>query len=233
MNESLNLYRLQQADGQLTTIQARLSAIQAILENDAELLAARQRQQQAQENLHGAERALRQAEIDAQAQRIKLEQAESSLYSGRIQNPKELRDLQNDAASLKRHLATLEDILLEAMLSVEAAREEQEKAGGQVHAVEGKLISQNASLKSEQEALLRDQRRLQTEREAITQAIQPATLIKYDNLRQQRRGVAVSLVSENACETCGSALTPAQAQSVRISGQIIHCPACGRILYSK
>ena len=53
----------------------------------------------------------------------------------------------------------------------------------------------------------------------------------YENLRKQKRGVAVSLVNDNACEICGTTLTPAQAQATRLSLQIQYCPTCGRILY--
>jgi uncharacterized pyridoxal phosphate-containing UPF0001 family protein len=38
---------------------------------------------------------LKQTEADVEKQRIKIEQTESSLYGGRVQNPKELQDLQN------------------------------------------------------------------------------------------------------------------------------------------
>ena len=43
-------------------------------------------------------------------------------------NPKELTDLQNDSAALRRHHATLDDALLEAMISLEDAESRERQA---------------------------------------------------------------------------------------------------------
>lgn len=232
MSNALTLYRLQQVDSRLDQIQTRLRAIQSTLENDAELRAARQQLEEAQGGLKQAERALKQAELDAQAQRIKLEQAESSLYRGRIQNPKELQDLQNDVASLKRRLRELEDIQLDAMLNIESASETAQKAQVNFNNTQGRVISQNASLNSEQDTLQKERERFNAQRLAVIAGIDAAAISLYDDLRQRHRGVAVAAISESSCEACGSSLTPGYAQSVRISNQIVHCPMCGRILYS-
>ncbi|MCC7511584.1 MAG: hypothetical protein IT296_02925, partial [Anaerolineae bacterium] len=107
MSAALGLYRLQQIDTQMDRARARLEAIRAALDNDAELRAASERLAAAEETRRETERAQRQAEAEAQSQRIKIEQTESSLYSGAVRNPKELQDLQHEAASLKKYLATL------------------------------------------------------------------------------------------------------------------------------
>ncbi len=232
MSIVLNLYRLQQVDSRLDQISTRLAAIQSILENDAELKAARERHEKAQADLHAAERALKNSEAEVASQRIKIEQAESSLYSGRIQNPKELQDLQNDAAALKRHLARLEDVELEAMLALDSARELFETTQKEMNATQGRVITQNASLHAEQNSLQKEAERFHAQRLAVLPAIDSAVLSQYDDLRQQRRGLAVSSISDNACDSCGAMLTPGLAQSVRFSPKIVNCPSCGRILYA-
>lgn len=232
MSNALTLYRLQQVDSRLDQIQSRLQAIQFALENSAELKAAREQLEQAQTGLHEAEHALKRAENDSQDQRVKLEQVEASLYSGRIQNPKELKDLEADAASLKRRLGELEDVQLESMLEIESARERLQKAQEDYNIVHGQVISQNASLQSEQDSLQKERERFHAQRLAAVSGIDAPTLSLYESLRQKRSGVAVATVSENSCESCGASMTPGHAQSVRISNQLVHCPMCGRILYS-
>lgn len=232
MNNALTLYRLQQVDSRLDQIQNRLQAIRFALENSAELKAAREQLEGAQTDLQEKERALKQAEHDSQDQRIKLEQVEASLYSGRIQNPKELKDLETDAASLKRRLAELEDIQLENMLQIESARERVERTQEEHNIVHGQVISQNASLQSEQDSLEKERERFHAQRLAAVSGIDTSTLSLYESLRQKRSGLAVATVSENSCEACGASMPPAHAQSVRISSQLVHCPMCGRILYS-
>jgi len=231
MNQTLSLYRLQQTDSQIGRVQARLQAIQKILEDDEALRQAGTQAEVAEKNRLAAERALRQAEDTVRDQRIKIEQTEASLYSGSVHNPKELQDLQNDVAALKRHFATLEDRQLEAMLACEAAESVCQSAQAALQAVQFQSNEQNQSLGQEQASLQREIAKLEAERQAIANAI-PAQLIEsYNQLRQTRGGVAVAAISDNSCAACGSGLTPAEQQAARSAAQIARCPSCGRILY--
>lgn len=232
MSIALLLYRLQQIDSRLSQVTTRLSALQSMLENNVELRAAQQHLEAAQAAQHDAEKTLKVAEYEATAQRIKLEQVEASLYSGRIQNPKELQDLQNDIASLKRHLGALEDSQLDAMMAVETSNALLDAVQKEFQATQGKIISENATLQSEQITLQKESENLNAQRLAVLPAITADALTLYDALRQKCSGRAVSQVIENSCDTCGSSLTPGLAQSVRTSAQLVRCPMCGRILYS-
>jgi len=232
MSLALPLYRLQQIDTRLKQVVTRLSIIQATLENNAELKAASGKLEESKTAYHRAQTALKNAEFESSNQRIKLEQAEASLYSGRIQSPKELQDLQKDIASIKRNLNTHEDQQLEYMISVEAALKEVEKSQQNFDIVQGKVIGENASLNAELLNLQKDQESLNAQRQAVLPVIDPGSLVLYDSLRQKRSGMAVSMVLENACNTCGASLTPGLAQSVRNSNILVFCPMCGRILYS-
>ncbi len=232
MSLALGIYRLQQVDSRIDQASARLQAIREILENNSALQTARKKLAEAETALREAEKKLRASEAASEAQRIKIEQVESSLYAGRIQNPKELQDLQKDLAALKRHLATLEDAQLESMLVLEAAREAQQLAAKELLRTEAQVISENASLKGEQESLLNSLENLKSERTATLSAIKPELIEKYELLRQRRRGLAVATISENACDACGAGLTPAQAQAVRLAAQLVECPSCGRILFN-
>ncbi len=232
MSASLSLFRLQQVDSQIDKTRNRLEAIRQTLENDEELQRAKTRLAQAETRHQETERTLRQAEAEVQSQHIKIEQSESMLYSGSVQNPKEVQDLQNNVASLKRHLATLEDLQLEAMLTHEEAEHALEAAQAALDIVKARLRDQNHTLAEEQAALNKDQMRLTAERQAILPALKDEARTLYDQLRQSRRGVAVALVNDGTCAACGSTLTPSQQQSVRSSTQITRCPSCGRILYA-
>jgi predicted nucleic acid-binding Zn-ribbon protein len=231
MSQTLSLYRLQQVDSQIDRAQSRLSAIQKILEDDAALRQANEQAKTAETMLQSAETALRQAEVDVKAQKIKIEQNESTLYSGTVHNPKELQDLQNDVAALKRHLSTLEDRLLEAMIAVDEAAAASKKAQLELQAAQNQSAEQNQGLHLEQATLQKEIDKVSTQRLAITSGIPENFLAIYDNLRQQRRGVAVSAISENSCSSCGSSLSAAQIQVARSASQMAYCPSCGRILY--
>jgi len=232
MSAALGLYRLQQVDSQIDQIQARLRTIQQILENDAELRLASDSLATARTSHHEAERLLKLSESEVEKQRIKIEQTEASLYGGRVHNPKELQDLQKDAASLKRHLETLEERQLEAMLAVESAEKDLQIAQTRLDHVQSNLKDQNRDLTGESESLRRDLERLNSERQAVVKDIAAQALNDYEQLRRQKRGIAITSIADQACEACGTTLTASQQQSARSTSQLYHCPTCGRILFA-
>lgn len=231
MSAALGLYRLQQVDSQMDAIRARLKAIRETLENDRELRAATEALS-ATENLHKQASAdLKQSEAEFEKQSIKIEQTESSLYGGNVKSPKELQDLQLEAASLKKHLGTLEERELEAMLRAEEAEKNLDLAKAKLADVQSHLREQNRDLATESEVLNRDLERLESERRAVTGTLDLQALKTYEGLRQHKRGVAVATINEDACSACGTTLTASQQQGVR-STQLFYCSTCGRILYS-
>ncbi len=231
MSQVLNLYRLQQTDTNVDRIQSRLQAIQNKLDSDIELKSAAEKVDALKELYNSTDKTLKQSELDAQNQRIKIEQIETSLYSSKGHSPKELLDLQNDVAALKRHLLVLEDLQLEAMLETETSLDAYNSAQKDLLKTQERSSEQNNILQEEQTALRKEMEKYLFERAAIASQISSDMLRLFEELRLQRRGIAVAIISENSCSACGSSLSPAQMQSSRSSGQVAMCPSCGRILY--
>lgn len=232
MSASLGVFRLQQVDRQVDQARARLDAIRKILEDDVELRSALGLAESAQDEKKQAQRDLHAAENNVQNQLEKIKQAEGSLYGGSVRNPKELQDLQNEVAALKRHLTTLEERQLEAMLRMESAELQLKSAEAQLAGLQTRLGDQHGALLEEKTALSKDLERLQAERQAIVSALAIQALDKYENLRLQRRGTAVAEIHESSCSACGTLLTAALQQNARSTTQMAHCPSCGRILYA-
>ena len=232
MSAALGLYRLQQVDSQIDQIQARLNIIQQTLENDVVLRAAKEGLAAAEAKHKDSERTLALSEAEVEKQHIKLQQTDASLYGGKVHNPKELQDLQKDVSSLKRHLETLEERQLEAMISAEAAEMDLQTAQTDLERVQSNLKEQNKDLTSESEALHKNLERLNSERQAVVTDIAGQALGVYDQLRKQKRGIAITSIADNSCEACGTTLTPSQQQTARSTSQLFHCPTCGRILYA-
>lgn len=232
MSASLGLYRLQLVDSRMDEVRLRLAEIRQILENDEEMLQAKKWVTETESKLRLAEFSLKQAEAEVDRQKVKIEQSEAHLYSGNVKNPKELQDLQNEIASLKRHLVTLEDHQLDAMLEVETAEQANQAALENRGKITSWLAAQNQTLTGEQTVLTKEFERLDTERQAAVSPLGAELLDIYEQLRQQKRGLAIASVSDGACAACGTTLTPAQLQSARSTSQAYHCPTCGRILYA-
>ena len=231
MSQPFKLHRLQQIDTQLDQKRLRLAEIERILADDVELQDATARLQTAEGTLQQAQRVLHRAEAEVQGQRVKIEQNEAALYGGKVRNPKELQDLQNESAALKRFLSVLEDRQLEAMIAVEEAETQHERANSALTDLKARQIEANAALLGEQTALLKDVARLENERTAAMSSIDEADVQLYEQLRLTRRGVAVAFIQDNSCMACGSTLTPGTIQNARSGGTLTRCTFCGRILY--
>jgi predicted nucleic acid-binding Zn-ribbon protein len=231
MSQSFKLYRLQQVDSQLDRANARLREIEIELSKDESLRRAEADAHRAALALQKERQSLRAAEENVREQHLKIEQTEATLYGGKVRNPKELQDLQNEAASLKRYRSVLEDRQLEAMIAVEEAEARQAAAQEKLEQVRQSVAQQHGELNQTKKDLLNEVARLETERQAATSSIPEEDMRLYEQLRKQRRGVAVAKVSDRACSACGSTLSAALLSASRSPNQITRCDTCGRILY--
>ncbi len=231
MNQTLNLFRLQQIDSQIDRIQTNLETIQKSLDDDVEIRQIEELVKETEDRYKSSERVLKQSEQLVEKQHIKIEQTQSDLYGRKSHSPKELQDLQNDVAALKRHLGTLEDAQIEAMIACEEAEAEVKADREKLKAVQDHRSVSEKDLLLEQTTLRNELERYMVERNAVATVVPPTELGQYDQLRQNHRGVAVAVISDSACGACGSSLNRAQIQSARSSGEMSLCPSCGRILY--
>lgn len=231
MSASLGLFRLQQVDRQIDRAKARLDAIQKTLENDQELKSVNAAFENANDKYMHVLHDMKNAEIEVEGLKIKIEQAEASLYGGAIKNPKELQDLQKDIASLKKYHATLEERQLEAMFGTETASAELEKAKTELEIIQARLGSEHKKLFEEQIELIKQMESLVQEREAALAPIDSSLLAAYEDLRKQKRGIAVTEVTDDSCASCGTTLNAALQQNAR-SQKLAYCPSCGRILFA-
>jgi uncharacterized protein len=232
MSASLGLYRLQQVDRQIDHARLKLAGIRQTLENDTELQEALKQLECAQATHHHARHALKNAEDEVEAQKIKIEHAESSLYGGKVQNPKELQDLQKDIISLKKYLVALEERELETMIKTEEVEIDLQSAKTKLELIQARLGDEHKKLIADQSAFTIKLEQLAEEREAALAPIENNMLQIYENLRQQKRGVAVTEVSDKSCASCGATITASLQQNARSQKQLANCPSCGRILYA-
>lgn len=232
MNQAGYLVRLQRVDTKLDQIKTRLAQIDQLLSEDARLVNAKRSAEEAKQAMELARQNLRSMEHFVSEQQIKIEQSNATLYSGLVKNPKELQDLQMELASLRKHLATLEDRQLEAMLALEEAEKEASHSHSNLTLIEAKVIQEKAGLVGERNTLITKQENLEIEREAFLPPITPANLSTYQRIRSQKNGIAVTETEDSACARCGAPVRPAEAQAARIQSQLFFCNSCGRILFA-
>ena len=231
MSQTFKLFRLQQIDSQLDNVQNHLSVIEVKLNDNHVLNRAKTTAEVKEKNLKNKRNSLRLAEENVLNQQIKIEQTEATLYSGKVNNPKELQDLHNESAALKRYLTVLEDRQLEEMIEVEQAEAEFNDASTNLEKIQREDKQLKIELSKEKNKLIQEIDRLDNERNVELKSISTDDVKLYEKLRQKKRSVAVAKVIENTCSACGSTLTTALRQSAQSPGKITYCESRGRILY--
>jgi predicted nucleic acid-binding Zn-ribbon protein len=230
MSRSTILYELQVIDRQLDQNHNRLGEIAAILADDSKIVSAKNQLKSVNVVLEDATKSLREAEKKVRDQRLKIKQTDAKLYGGKIRNPKELQDLQDEYEALKRFLSVLEDRQLECMLDVDDKNDQMVAAQDVLHKSLEKYQRLDNQLTLERFKIEEENQKFELKRISKSEFIPEDDLRIYERLRKQRFGVAISMVNDRACSACGATLTAALAQSARSPSQITYCETCGRIL---
>jgi predicted nucleic acid-binding Zn-ribbon protein len=224
------LYRLQTLDLGIAQRRARLQEIEIVLGQDEAVRGARQRFEAADSALKPWQTRVRDLDLEIKSLAQKIQQTDRSLYSGKITNPKELQDMQEDIASLKRRQSQLEDELLEAMMKSEEGQTAVAEAQRQLNEAQAAWAGSQVDLLDEKQRLEKEVADWQAQRQQAAAAVDLASLSKYEALRPKKRGQAVALLKGDSCVLCGVEQTSRIVQQVRQGTQLIYCESCGRIL---
>lgn len=232
MNQAGYLFRLQRIDTQLDNARNRLAEIDHLLLEDERLRLAQEDAAQKRNFMEKCRQKVRNLEHAVGEVQVKIEISNSSLYSGRVKNPKELQDLEKEIVSLRKHLKTLEDEQLEAMIEFETAEQDFQKAQARLTTVQAQVIQEKAGLAGERDSLNQKVANLDAERMAAIPSILPDILTIYQKIRESKKGTAVTSVEDNACVTCGGEIRMSEAQASRSQSALIYCQSCGRIIFA-
>jgi predicted nucleic acid-binding Zn-ribbon protein len=230
MHPSKQLFQLQTLDLERDGKHRRLKSVIASLNEPEALRNAAATLAAVQEKVAHARTKRRDLELEIQTLEAKIASVEERLYSGRVKNPKELSDLQNDSTSLRRHHGTLDDQLLEAMIGLEDA----ERAEKQAH---DQLASLQAEWQVNQRALMEERSKLEAEIAALAEQrhqqiakIAPDHLARYQQRRHEHAGLAVARVEDGSCGACGVEISDRLLAQVGLSDALSYCGNCDRIL---
>ena len=230
MHPSKQLLQLQTLDLERDTKYRRSKAVIASLVEPEELRVAAEAVSAAQADAASARTRRKDLELEVKTLEAKIASVEERLYSGRVKNPKELTDLQNDSAALRRHRATLDDSLLEAMITLEDAEGHERQAQNQMAQLQSEWQAHQAELTSEREQLEVELASLTEQRNQKIATIASEHVETYKRLRHEHAGLAVGRVEDGMCHACGVEISDRLLVKTRLSENLSFCGNCGRIL---
>ncbi len=226
MSQPHQLYRLQQIDLELQDRKKRLVAVLTAQKEPADLLALREEAARCSQTVQKLRIQQKDWELQMGTVTRKMNQAGERLYSGKVRNPKELDDLQQSVAALKRQEEGLEESLLGVMVSLEEASTAVSAA---LALREQTWVEEVHQLKQEQMSAAMTINELTERRAQHIQQVQADKLADYEQIRRKKGGEAVSRLSQNMCERCRTGIPEAMTRAVNL-GEYRHCPSCDRIL---
>lgn len=231
-NSSFHLYQLQKIDLRIDQINLRIKKTNDLIKDNKTLSAAEEKVNQVKAILHQKTTELNNIEDISKNKQIKIEQTEASLYKGSISNPKELKDLQIEVASLKKSLSLIEENQLLLMAEVESLEANfiSEKDQYAIVLSESEIL--NHQFFQELETHKKENEKLAAERYVAAGQLQPEHISAYEKLRVSKNRIAVTSVEDESCATCGSEISASDIQKARGSVTLSFCPSCGRILYA-
>jgi len=167
-------------------------------------------------------------EIDSMTR--KAEADEKRLYDGSIANVKEMEALQHEISSLKERRSRSEDDLLEQMVR----KDDLEARAGEAAIV---VQQARANLESVGGEAVRELERIEAEladkragREKLVPEFDNELLELYEDLRRQKRGVAVAALVDGVCQACHEKLSAMELDRLKHTDGVKRCEYCRRIV---
>lgn len=231
MSNVRDLYQLQLVDSERDGKRLRLAQVRASLGESDDVGRAREAVLATEQGLEVLRVQYRDLELEISSLNAKLKQNQERLYSGRVRNPKELSNLQEEAAALRRRRSELEDHQLELMIDIEENEAELAERQARLRQIEDTWREGQAALKAEKEQLESDLADLDEEASQRRAQLAAADRALYDDLRSSLGGRGVVLLKRGICQSCGVDVPTGVARSVERSEGLHFCPTCSRLLY--
>ena len=230
MTKAELLLDLQDVDSAIDRLMRRLNEIKAALHETDELIAARSARRTADESVTNQRVQRKELDLVDASLETRIKQADQRLYSGAVKNPKELLDLQNDIASLKKQKNTLDDQLFAAMVALEEAETKLKTCTETLTRVEVEWRASQGDLATELAELEHELAEKTVEQTEARAQLGASDLAQYDQLRRRKGGVAVVEMEGSVCGACGVRVSAHIVQQLSQADHFARCGNCERIL---
>jgi predicted nucleic acid-binding Zn-ribbon protein len=182
---------------------------------------------------------LNQLELNSRARRgseQEIEQLESRIIKSNIKlnnikSNKEYTAALKELADLEKEKTLMEDGLIEIMEQIETL--EQKCVSNKT---KGELLKKNFEIERDEiskelKALDEVLKNLERERADFCKAVDEGLLKRYDILRQNKEGLAISPVVKGICQSCHMGIPPQKFNELIRGDALMSCPYCSRIIY--
>jgi hypothetical protein len=229
MNLGGQLYKLQQIDLEVQEKRQMLNDVENSLEDDKTLVAAKSRLATQEQQLAETRKKQKGVEWELEDLQEKVKQVNHKLYNGKIRNPKELLNVENELRSLKDRTRKKEDEVLELMAQVEEIEDRVKISSKETQNLQQEWQERQETFSHKKTEIEVEIDELEEVRRGLAELIALENLRLYEQLRSTK-GQAVARVERGRCQGCHIALPTSQWQRAK-AGELVQCNNCSRILY--
>ncbi|GAC1443442.1 MAG: C4-type zinc ribbon domain-containing protein [Chloroflexota bacterium] len=230
MTVAAQLFRLEQLDGEIQSLEGDLADLRRLVQGDPRIVAAEKHVELLRSQETAAAAQQRRLEGDLADVVAKMERDHRRLYGGSIVDPRELASLERELQHYGAQRDALEEQLYTAMELVERLQNDLATSTRDLDESRQHRVDDRPSLLERTQNLSNTIAERREEREALAGELDDRTLAIYTRLQKQS-GRAVARISGGVCGSCRVGLPPKDVQHAR-AGLLATCTNCGRILYA-
>lgn len=229
-DELRRLWKLHQIDAGILEIRKRAAALDPGRKIQAEIQALEATLNSGDGSARQLSAELTDLELAQKTLDEKIKKIEKDLYSGKIVNPREVADFQQEIAMFKRQRGAHDDRIMKLWEVLPDAQKTADVTEKTLAEKKKELVEHQKSAMKLKAQLEEDFKRLNAERPAVAKTISAPLLARYENTKQRHATGMAAIVKGRSCGGCGTLIAERTLQAVK-DDKLVTCEECHRILY--
>ena len=205
----------------------QIESVESLLASDPNIAHAEETLATARAEQQAIQLRLRESDRDREAHRTRLRSREKELMSGRIRNPTELMQMNQEVQHMKASFAVEEEAELRLMEEGELADQAVLEASERLQEARTRSAGDEPGLRRDLEAWQSELAAVKADSESAWAQVPTAAQRAYLRVRAHP---PVAEVDRNQCQECHVTVTSSGMQVLRKGDDIVQCENCGRIL---
>lgn len=226
------MINLQELDSLRYDIKHKLDAIPKEIKNkDDEFAAKKVMLRQLEEKAKELLLQKNESEIELKSKEGNIDKLQKQL--SQIKTNKEYTAMLKEIEGSNADKSCIEDKILSILMDLDKLKEETDKAKSFLAEEEKKLAGEKDSLRKDEKVLRDKLDVLRGKRGQIISHVAPDILGRYERILENKHGLALVRVVNNACQGCFMNVPHQVVNEIRMHERLIVCDMCARILYEQ
>lgn len=161
----------------------------------------------------------------------KIEKSKARLSS--VKTNKEYQSLLKEIADITLINSQFEDRMLVCLEQIDSAENRLNDSEKALKALRLQIDHKKGKIEKEAEAGREKLEKLQKDRQAVINTVDPDLMAKFERVRKQVGDFTIVRVAQAVCEGCNMNIPPQMYNDLQRSEELMFCPHCQRIIYSE